>query len=99
VPAHDEQGVRNGHNNRITCIQARCPGSVRHVDGMSSVKGHVTPNMSGRGGIPGVIRQSISAYYGRFYYPCRIQLSTGSVADSAGGMCWQSHQLPPGQSA
>jgi hypothetical protein len=34
--------------------------------------------------------------------PCRIQLSGGSDpegADSAGGWCWQSHQVPPGQSS
>ena len=34
--------------------------------------------------------------------PWRIQLSGGSDpegADSAGGWCWQSHQVPPGQSS
>ncbi|HEV2257767.1 MAG TPA: hypothetical protein VGS06_31925 [Streptosporangiaceae bacterium] len=34
--------------------------------------------------------------------PWRIQLSGGSAAegtDSAGGWCWQSHQVPPGQSS
>jgi hypothetical protein len=34
--------------------------------------------------------------------PWRIQLSDGSDpegADSAGGWCWQSHQVPPGQSS
>jgi hypothetical protein len=34
--------------------------------------------------------------------PWRIQLSDGSDAEgaaSAGGWCWQSHQLPPGQSS
>jgi len=35
-------------------------------------------------------------------HPWRIQLSGGSDpdgADSAGGWCWQSHQVPPGQSS
>jgi len=31
--------------------------------------------------------------------PCRIQLSGGSVPFSVGGSCWQSHQVPPGQSS
>jgi hypothetical protein len=34
--------------------------------------------------------------------PWRIQLSGGSEpegTDSAGGWCWQSHQVPPGQSS
>jgi hypothetical protein len=34
--------------------------------------------------------------------PWRIQLSGGSDpegSDSAGGWCWQSHQVPPGQSS
>ena len=32
--------------------------------------------------------------------PWRIQLSGGSLAfSSAGGSCWQSHQVPPGQSS
>ena len=34
--------------------------------------------------------------------PWRIQLSGGSDpegTDSAGGWCWQSHQVPPGQSS
>ena len=34
--------------------------------------------------------------------PWRIQLSAGSESDetdSAGGWCWQSHQVPPGQSS
>ena len=34
--------------------------------------------------------------------PWRIQLSGGSDpegVDSAGGWCWQSHQVPPGQSS
>jgi hypothetical protein len=42
-----------------------------------------------------------SYYFDRFY-PWRIQLSVGSaipVAVTTGGMCWQSHQVPPGQSS
>jgi hypothetical protein len=34
--------------------------------------------------------------------PWRIQLSGGSEpegSDSAGGWCWQSHHVPPGQSS
>jgi hypothetical protein len=34
--------------------------------------------------------------------PWRIQLSGGSAPegpDSTGGWCWQSHQVPPGQSS
>ena len=31
--------------------------------------------------------------------PWRIQLSGGSGSASAGGWCWQSHHVPPGQSS
>ena len=39
---------------------------------------------------------------GRAGQPWRIQLSGGSdsdAADCAGGRCWQSHHVPPGQSS
>jgi hypothetical protein len=52
VPAHDEQGVRNSHNNRITRIPLGCPGNVRHMDGSGCVLGHVIANMAFVPGIP-----------------------------------------------
>jgi hypothetical protein len=51
------------------------------------------------GGIPGASRDSRWPPGGQ---PWRIQLSDGSDpegTDSAGGWCWQSHQVPPGQSS
>ena len=46
--------------------------------------------------------QAIPRAAGLADQPWRIQLSGGSDpegADSDGGWCWQSHQVPPGQSS
>jgi hypothetical protein len=56
VPTHDEHGVRNRHNDRITRNLPRCPASVRHVDGVRLLRVHVTANRAGRDRIPGNIR-------------------------------------------
>jgi hypothetical protein len=32
VPASGEEGIRDGHNSRITRIPGRCPASVRDMD-------------------------------------------------------------------
>jgi hypothetical protein len=53
VPTHDEHGVRNWHNDRITRIPVRCPARVRYVDGEAGGQGHAMAN-------PG-----IRAYYSR----------------------------------
>jgi len=68
-------------------LRHRVPGGLRH--GRNRCRGrkagsHVSPQLRGR-----------RAYSARAAYPCRIQPSRGSAAES-GGRCWQSHQVPPG---
>jgi len=63
--------------------------------------GHVRAHTSGNKGRPRAYSPP-GAAPGLTGQPWRIQLSGGSDpagTDSAAGWCWQSHQLPPGQSS
>jgi hypothetical protein len=49
VPTHDEHGVHNRHNNRITRVPARCPAVIHYVDSRpgedaAGEEGHASPN-------------------------------------------------------
>jgi hypothetical protein len=50
VPAPGEEGIRDGHNSRITRIPPGCPPCVRDMD---SSRPHIPANPRGRVGIPG----------------------------------------------
>jgi hypothetical protein len=104
VPASSEEGIRDGHNRRITRNPGGCPPSVRDMD---SARPHVTAQPVDPARYSGFwpLISGIYSYNSGRFYPCRIQLSLGSAlvaapeSETTGGWCWQSHQVPPGQSS
>jgi hypothetical protein len=100
VPAHDEHGVRNNHLCRITHFCVVCPAKVSHAGVNISVpRGYSAARVKSCNGTVSAPHRGPSAFL--VPQPCRTQLSGGSAAScpaSCADRCWQSHQVPPGQS-